>query len=161
MRNVALAVIALCLGTASCTKDPQDPVENASPSAAAGAAPAPQTAPQQVQAPSAFGILFAQIGTTLGDNGLLAESASTMDAGSPVHGLAVFQGPDGTPGKVEMQLFGTTETILHREEKSFTVQGPTSIGFVVPPEKVAAKGRYRALFLCNGGPCWEVPFEIR
>ena len=158
MRIIPLGLCVALLGTAGCMKDPQDPQAVSPASQAAGTAESSTVPVEKMQAPT---ILAAQVGSVIDDSGLLAESAPAIDAGLAVHGLALFQGPQGASGEVEMQVLDAAGSVLHSEKKPYTIQGTTAVGFTVPAEKALAKGQYKGLFLCNGGPCWEVPFEIR
>lgn len=157
MRSHAFLVLALTVATAACTKDPQQPVATQPASDAAGAAQPAEVPAQELREPS---ILAAQIGSKLGENGLLAESLPSISTGQPIHALAVFRGPDGASGKVEVQVFGEASEPIFTETKGYTLKEGASVGFQVAEAGKLTAGKYRALFLCNGGPCWEIPFTV-
>lgn len=157
MRITVLCMATLALTLGACAKDPRDPQTVTPASQAAGAAEPAAVPASEMQVPT---IYSAQIGMKVGDNGLLAEPSLSIAANAPIHGLAVFKGPDGATGDVELQIFDANEQMVFNQEKPYTVQGQTSVGFDVGAAKPLPQGKYRALFLCNGGPCWEVPFSI-
>jgi hypothetical protein len=152
-----LPLLVLMLAPLACSKDPSQPREPAPVSAAAGAAEPAEVPADELSAPS---ILLAQVGHELGPAGLLADSAASIPAGKQIHGLAVFRGPEGASGEVSLQIFASDESLVYSESRPFTLTDGASVGFQVPNSQRPAAGEYRALFLCDGGPCWEIRFTV-
>lgn len=157
MRSIIVPVLFASLLPLGCTKDPEQPQPVAPASTAAGPAQSGEVPTEKLDSPA---IVAAQIGYELGGNGLLANSAASIPAGQAVHGLAIFRGPDGASGKAGLQVFGNGDELLYTETKPYTVEQGASVGFDVSATQQLSAGHYKAIFLCDGGPCWEVQFDV-
>ncbi len=156
----------LCM---SCSDDPRDAVESRPASIASNRAAPSQSAPSgtspleagqaTVEAPA---VMVAQIGRKLAANGLLQEPITEFPTSAPIYGLAIFKGLDNQDGEVVLQIFDSADRQVFNHLARYVVHGETPVGFNV---KSAGEpwdaGNYRALFVCNGKPCWEIKFMLK
>lgn len=162
----ALAIGAL-LVLAACARDPQEPVDSQPASAAltrnetANASPAVAVAQPEAAPSTSATIVVAQVGWKLNSNGLLDAPATAIPAGTSIYGMAIFRGVDSHQGRAELHVYDAGERQVAAQEARYTVKGDTSVMFSIPASRLWPRGSYRALFRCDGNPCWEIRFAVQ
>lgn len=157
-----LPLVAACFLLGACDRAPGS-AENPAPAATAEpVAATPSPAEAAPTAPATPAILYAQMGNALGANGLLAEAKTEVGANDALFALAAFKGNEGQAGKVATDITKADGSSVYKQEKDYTVAGETPVVFEVKKQGEAwAAGDYKALFTCNGAPCWEVKFSVK
>lgn len=152
----AMAISMVCLVSTSCERLPGVAETTAEPSVAE--APATQPVPAQ---PS-FQIFAAQIGNALNEQGQLKESVTELSLTDPIYGVAVFRGTGPAESKVSVKVADAQGVEVFTEDKIFTPGGDTSIIFNIRAADASQwkTGGYKATYVCDGAPCWEVAFKI-
>ena len=153
-----LALMSTLLALAACSRSPEADVPVEPATAATSAPPAP-TAPAAQAAP-AVEIFYAQVGNRLGSNNLLAESLAEVARDDEVYAMAVFKGAGGTSAEASVRVSGGDGGVAYSEEKVFTAGGEVPVVFHVTEDGKLPAGDYKALFMLDGVPCWEVAFKV-
>ena len=129
----------------------------------AAAAAAEQTPAQSEPAKPAFAIFAAQMGKALNDQGQLAEAVAEVSAADPIYGMAIFRGTSPGESRVSLKVADASGSEVFTEEKTFTASGETPVMFTVRAIDGTEwkAGEYKATYLCDGAPCWEIPFKVQ
>lgn len=132
------------------------------PGANVSAAPASAASPAEPAKPS-FAIFAAQIGSEVDAKGLLTTPKAEVNAADPLYGLAVFRGNGPAQSRVAMKVTNSSGTEVFSEEKPFTPTGDVPVMFTAkaPDAPAWSAGDYKATFVCDGAPCWEIPFKVK
>lgn len=150
------AIAAACVLLTACEPKP-GAADNPAPASAA------QGASTTEPAKPSFAIFAAQMGKALNDQGQLKEAVSEVATGDPIYGVAVFRGNGPAESRVALKVADAQGKEVFSEEKKFTPGGDAQVMFTVRPADAAswAVGDYKATYVCDGAPCWEIPFKVR
>lgn len=153
--RISGGAMACALLFGACSDDPRVAVATRPASTASSG---PEVSQILVAPPT---IMVAQIGRTVDANGLLQEADATLQSNAPIHGLAIFKGTENAEGEVALQIFDGSDRLRFSGKTRYIVRGDTKVGFKAKSaqEKWSA-GNYRALYSCNGKPCWEIKFVL-
>ena len=134
------------------------------PGEAAITAPSTAASPDfaKLSTPS-FAILAAQIGNQIDTQGYLVESKSDVATTDPLYGLAAFRGNGPAQARVAISITDSVGSEIYSEEKTFTLGGDVRVMFTIrsPDADQLPAGDYKATFICDGGPCWEINFKVK
>lgn len=154
--RISSGVMACALVLGGCSDDPRAAVETHPASVAVSS---PVVTQIVAEAPA---IMVAQIGSRVDAHGLLQEPQTQLQANAPIHGLAIFKGMENQEGEVALQIFDGSDRLRFSDNVRYSVRGETKVGFKAKSaEQNWNSGNYRALYSCNGKPCWEIKFVLQ
>jgi hypothetical protein len=148
---------------AGCSQDPAAPLHS-HPADVAYSDPhaIPRTPRSSTGTPVKANIVLAQIGHAIGSDGTIISPQEQIPLDAPIYGVALFEGEGGDSARVELRVYDVHERQVGGGIKDFAAQGRALVTWEVKSSSTRwAPGAYRALFLCESGPCWEIKFTHR